>query len=311
MCSIWQLKELQMEMKHDIFYSSSESRIGEIEFFNNSKYNYKDYGYSVMIELPSKIRLYMQEDRQICPRICKISGDAYLGGSQNNKIFGKVVCNEIHTGAIPNSDSAGNIFLEVEKPKLIELEKERNNQKYSLWMNIQLEISLGTKLDRSWKYYQVVSERRPLQFNYALGLEYWIEFINSIELHKYSLIELDFQNILSDKSIAGAINIAIQVLNESGSDKWKIALNKIREVIEHFEDTGVLSKETPKDLNSHDLDKHKRLQYLAWMLKKYCHLGSHKGEEQWTRDDAMLAVNGICLILNAIKNIDNCGRAQA
>ena len=144
-------------------------------------------------------------------------------------------------------------------------------------------------------------QKHPFQVTYAIGREFWVSFLNKIELHKYKILEMDFESIIENNNIAGKLSSAVQSLNEGGSEKWKSSINSIREIFQHLEAQNVLPKENPGNFGSNDLTKEERIKNVGWVLKKFCHLASHPKENKWSRDDALLAICGLALVMSSIK----------
>ncbi len=296
-----------MEMKHQIFYVNSH--YGEIEFYNNTTYEYKDYGYTIAVKIPNKVRLAFDESKNRQPIIRKISGDVLYNDENQLKYLGKIIFNDVITGGIPRSDATASIYIEIEKARLNDFENRRNHQNFNLSINMSIEVSVGVKFDDT-KYYYLTPETHPLQFNYPIGREHWVELLNKIEFHKYNLFEVNFDSLSEDDEVSKKVKSAIQLLNEGGSEKWKASINILREIFEYYEGRGILTKEMPTNLKenqlnfgSNDLSKKERLLNLGWVLKKFCHLASHPKETEWSRDDSILAINGLSMILNSLKKL--------
>jgi hypothetical protein len=124
----------------------------------------------------------------------------------------------------------------------------------------------------------------------------WTSTLRQLNLRDAVLVEIPFKSDPPSgfEPIWQALRDARDSFDQGGSTGWKNCVTSVRLALEEWrrveeEDPG------PKELTSRT--KAQRIDNLRWILMQYAHFAPHTNADDWTRDDALLALSTLCALL--------------
>ena len=124
----------------------------------------------------------------------------------------------------------------------------------------------------------------------------WTSTLRHLNLRDAVLVEIPFKSDPPSgfEPIWQALRDARDSFDQGGSTGWKNCVTSVRLALEEWrrveeEDQG------PKEIKSRT--KAQRIDNLRWILMQYAHFAPHTNADDWTRDDALLALSTLCALL--------------
>jgi hypothetical protein len=135
----------------------------------------------------------------------------------------------------------------------------------------------------------------------------WTKMLRDLNLGDAILLEIPFRSDPPSgwEAVWGALSDARDLFDKGGSTGWNGCVSQVRLALERWqeiekEDQGPgWQRPQPSDLQSRT--KSQRTDNLRWHLIQWAHLAPHTKADEWTRDDAILALSTVRALL-AVRN---------
>lgn len=131
----------------------------------------------------------------------------------------------------------------------------------------------------------------------------WTDMLRAMNLRDAVLIEIPFPSDPPNgwEPIWQALRDARDSFDAGGATGWKNCIASIRHALEEWQD---LEKEdqgpgwhAPNKVERESRTKQQRIDNIRWHLIQLAHYAAHTRADEWTRDDALLALSTLCSLL--------------
>ncbi|HVV51751.1 MAG TPA: hypothetical protein VHO06_18935 [Polyangia bacterium] len=186
------------------------------------------------------------------------------------------------------------------------LEKRRNGMAPKLWVQLSGEVSRTFSMrfqDGSTCDARSVPDRIYGEMHLSYPQETWAAMVDAIGVNSHVIVEMPVRKDVPElwKEIFGPVAEARRGLVRGGDDGWKAAVGAVRLALERWRD---LEPEAfgpgwnpPKRDDREQWTKRQRIDAVRWALHQFAHLSPHSSAENWTRNDAALALAALAGLL--------------
>ncbi len=135
------------------------------------------------------------------------------------------------------------------------------------------------------------------------SLRAWTDMLRAISLQDAVLVEIPFPSDppCAWEPIWQALRDARDSFDAGGATGWKNCVASIRNALKEWQD---LEKEDqgpgwhlPNMADRESRTKQQRIDNIRWHLIQLAHYAAHTRADEWTRDDAVLALSTLCSLL--------------
>ncbi len=135
----------------------------------------------------------------------------------------------------------------------------------------------------------------------------WTKMMRDVGVQDSVLVEIPFRSDSPSgwEPIWDALRDARDSFDSGGSTGWKNTATSVRLALEKWQD---LEKENqgpgwkrPDRLDLEARTKSQRADSIRWHLIQLAHYAAHTKADEWTRDDALLLLSTLCVLLNVRK----------
>lgn len=295
--------------------SYGDTYVGSVTFNENPQRLYAERtADGFRLQFPITISLRSVPQGEPLPTVSNFRGVIYAGEDSGPHIqVGEMRMEEWHKGGIyTDPEHAGEHKREdymVWTGSLVQLtvyEKLRDGRqpKFQIRFTGELCFLLHDNLRR----HMVRTE--PQQFHHRHGdlrltypKEVWVEMLRGLGVAENVLIEIPLPGSPSpdwDTVWRGLVD-ARNAFEQGGSTGWKGCVTGVRLALEKWQQIEPEDKGPgwvpPSRVDREARTKKQRLDNLRWHLLQVAHLGAHTGAEDWTRDDALLMLSTLSVLL--------------
>jgi hypothetical protein len=133
--------------------------------------------------------------------------------------------------------------------------------------------------------------------------EAWANTLRAMNLRDSILVEIPFKFDPPSgwEPVWQALRDARDSFDQGGSTGWKNCVNSVRHALEEWQNIEKEEQgpgwQRPSSGDLRGRTKEHRMDNLRWHLIQCAHLAPHTNADDWTRDDALLALSTVCALL--------------
>jgi hypothetical protein len=137
--------------------------------------------------------------------------------------------------------------------------------------------------------------------DFEFSREKWTSALRSCRLSASVLVEVPIPVLNSENSSEGtrALHDAVEAFEHGGTTAWKDTVGHIRPFLENWKKCEPLQQEEPRD--GSPADRKYKLLNLRDALHKCCHFWVHEPKAACNRNDALLALSTLALLLESLR----------
>ncbi len=269
------------------------------------------------LQLPFKISLASVIMGELAPMVIDIRGAIFASSHSERVELGRLYCDSSYTAGFRSPNSS---------------QKDSEQQGQMTWRGSFVDLAYYNKLrdggpvqflvQPEWRlcymFYRKMGEvdyqfstlpewRRPSTMELTVGYskEVWVKMLRSLNVAENVLVEIPLPTCPSSDwdGVWEGLRDARKGFEQGGSTGWKDCIMGVRLGLERWqkmpnekEDHGPGWK-APSMQEREARTKKQRFDNLRWHLFQACHRSAHTGADEWTRDDAVLALSTFSALL--------------
>lgn len=320
-------------MSEDIVIEDSRGRLGSITIVRDLKHLHVERmasGFELRLPLVLTLRVRSQNEPMLM--IDNLRGHVFAKNFDGSLLGVGTVVGERQTAGISSRETYNHSIESYltwigNFEDMISIEKVREGQTPKLQLNLrgdwcfllptveEIDESRWSQLSelqqqriREYAHHRILTE--PQSFSSRMGYievsyprEVWIAMIRNLGIAENVLVEVPLPRSPSDPwaPVWNALLDARNAFEQGGSNAWqstvtsvRLALEKWRGIEQEVQGAG-WTRPSRSDLESRT--KKQRLDALRWHLMQIAHLGPHTGADEWSRDDALLMLTTLSVLL--------------
>lgn len=285
------------------------TRVGEVAFIQDPpQLEVLRTAAGFNLTIPANITLELADSSQPCPLLSNLHGvisSAVTSGAQRE--LGIIRDYRLYMGASLKWSGDAHLTWSGSVSALLLFEKLRETRLPRLSIDLHGEVcwllpnSKGRNVDRG----RTRTEPRLLSgsVDITYPTEVWVKMLRRLEIAENILVEIPLPSSPPapwDK-VWNPLREARDAFERGGTTGWKGCVSAVRLALEKWkdieeEDMG-LGWQSPPLKNREARSKRERLDNLRWHLLQCAHLAPHSGADDWSRDDALLALATLSALL--------------
>lgn len=270
------------------------------------------------LQLPTTISFKKVPKGEPLPLVGNFRGLIYAGEDSGPKIqVGEMRMEDWHVGGFYERPEHAGVYEQTSYmvwsgslAQLAVYEKIRDGRQPKLEVRFTGEFCVLLRTQH--EYYSARSE--PHSFHHRHGnlllsypKETWVEMLRGLRVAENVLVEVPLPGSPTpdwDEVWRGLVD-ARNAFEQGGSTGWKGCVTGVRLSLEKWQKLEPEDKGpgwvSPSVTDRQARTKKQRLDNLRWHLLQIAHLGAHTGAEDWTRDDALLMLSTLSVLLSERK----------